>query len=207
MPVRSGAVGADEEILAPCTPGGGDELGPACSGSGRGALFGGGLDCHPRCDSALDRYSRAWAELNRASRRTGSPWSSCWRTCTGPDEMSLRLLAFVSRRIPAWPVLLIATAREEELTEASHRPGWNRPRGANPRAADPMPMVLSPLSRSVTTLLVSVPLPVPGGTAATMAPVGKSGSGPWSVGNPFVTVGKACAPSIRNSLGACRALR
>ena len=31
------------------------------------------------------------------------------------DDMSLRLLAFISRRIAAWRVLLLASAREEEL--------------------------------------------------------------------------------------------
>ena len=35
------------------------------------------------------------------------------------DELTLRLLAFVGRRIPAWPVLLVATARQEELADAS----------------------------------------------------------------------------------------
>jgi hypothetical protein len=32
--------------------------------------------------------------------------------------MTLRLLAFVSRRVAEWPVLLIATARSEQLIDA-----------------------------------------------------------------------------------------
>lgn len=35
------------------------------------------------------------------------------------DEMSLRLLTFVSRRVAAWPALVVATVREEELPGAS----------------------------------------------------------------------------------------
>lgn len=34
------------------------------------------------------------------------------------DDMSLRLLAFVSRRLSTWPVLLVATARSEEIADA-----------------------------------------------------------------------------------------
>ncbi len=34
------------------------------------------------------------------------------------DEMSCRLLAFIGRRLSDWPVLLAATAREEELADA-----------------------------------------------------------------------------------------
>jgi predicted ATPase len=35
------------------------------------------------------------------------------------DEMSLRRLAFVGRRISAWPVLLVVTARDEDLADAT----------------------------------------------------------------------------------------
>ena len=34
------------------------------------------------------------------------------------DEMSVRLLAFVGRRLADWPVLIVVTAREEELADA-----------------------------------------------------------------------------------------
>src|SRR6185295_5325146 len=34
------------------------------------------------------------------------------------DEMSLRLLAFVGRRHRAWPLLVVGTAREEDLAGA-----------------------------------------------------------------------------------------
>ena len=34
------------------------------------------------------------------------------------DEMSVRLLAFVGRRLAAWPALAVVTAREEELADA-----------------------------------------------------------------------------------------
>src|SRR5262245_55827866 len=35
------------------------------------------------------------------------------------DDMSLRLLTFVSRQILTWPVLLLTSAREDELVDAS----------------------------------------------------------------------------------------
>jgi DNA-binding SARP family transcriptional activator len=35
------------------------------------------------------------------------------------DDMSWRLLAFLTRRIPSWPLLLVASCREEELGEAT----------------------------------------------------------------------------------------
>src|SRR4029453_13003729 len=35
------------------------------------------------------------------------------------DEMSVRLLAFIGRRLHAWQLLLVATAREEDLVDAS----------------------------------------------------------------------------------------
>ena len=35
------------------------------------------------------------------------------------DELSVRLLSFLTRRIAEWPVLIVATAREEELDERS----------------------------------------------------------------------------------------
>ena len=34
------------------------------------------------------------------------------------DEMSVRLLSFVGHRVHAWRVLVVATAREEELADA-----------------------------------------------------------------------------------------
>ena len=34
------------------------------------------------------------------------------------DEMSLRLLPFVARRLRSWPILVVGTAREEELAGA-----------------------------------------------------------------------------------------
>ena len=34
------------------------------------------------------------------------------------DEMTIRLLAFIGRRLEAWRLLLMVTAREEDLVEA-----------------------------------------------------------------------------------------
>ena len=67
------------------------------------------------------------------------------------DEMTLRLLAFVSRRIAVWPVLLVATARQEELAEASLARRTIEDLRPLPQT---LPVALSPLSQRDTTLLV-----------------------------------------------------
>ena len=35
------------------------------------------------------------------------------------DEMSLRLLAFMARRIPSWRAILVVTSRDEDLADAT----------------------------------------------------------------------------------------
>jgi predicted ATPase len=67
------------------------------------------------------------------------------------DELSLRLLAFMSRRVGARPVLLIATAREEELADAS---AARRIVQELTREGLAVPLVVSPLSQPDTTRLV-----------------------------------------------------
>ncbi len=99
------------------------------------------------------------------------------------DEMSLRFLSFVGRRVIAWPVVVLVTAREDELVEATvllrtldelHRdPGLS-------------PLILPPLSQSDTETLVRTLAPAfrdPARLARLSAQV-------WSAsqGNPFVVV-------------------
>ncbi len=99
------------------------------------------------------------------------------------DETSLRLLAFLARRIRAWPVLVVATAREEELADA---PILRRTLEDLAREQHLESLSLSPLSRADTLTLVGALVPM-GTEAATMARVGEP---VWaaSEGNPFMVV-------------------
>jgi hypothetical protein len=67
------------------------------------------------------------------------------------DEMSVRMLAFITRRLRAWRLLLLVTAREEELVDA---PMLQRPLGELEREPHVTRVALGPLSRSDTLDLV-----------------------------------------------------
>jgi len=99
------------------------------------------------------------------------------------DEMSLRLLAFVSRRVSAWAALVLTTAREEELAGA---PAAQRTLAGLARGAQAALLSLSPLSRPETALLVRALTRV-GSDAPTLARLEER---IWimSEGNPFVAV-------------------
>jgi DNA-binding SARP family transcriptional activator/tetratricopeptide (TPR) repeat protein len=99
------------------------------------------------------------------------------------DEMSLRLLAFVSRRLSTWPVLVIATARSEGLVEA---PMARRTLQDLSRPGDGMPIELSPLSRADTVRLIRALGRV--GTVTRAAEQLEAQIWAMSEGNPFVTV-------------------
>ena len=99
------------------------------------------------------------------------------------DEMSLRLFAFVARRLAERPLLLVASAREEDLAEA---PGFTRLAGE----LAPLPHVdriaLGALSAAATATLVRA-LARAGSTAARLA---EAVGHVWAMseGNPFVIV-------------------
>src|SRR5204862_43316 len=67
------------------------------------------------------------------------------------DEMSLRLLAFLGRRIEPWPVLVVVTARQEDLADA---PALRH--AIDELAPEPLSMQLSPgpLSQAATITLL-----------------------------------------------------
>ena len=98
------------------------------------------------------------------------------------DEMSVRLLSFVGHRVHAWRVLVIATAREEELADADVL----RRVLEELRSEGHDQVLLSPLSRSDTSALVQSL------TAATSdsEAVARLSEQVWatSEGNPFVAV-------------------
>src|SRR5262245_30586790 len=67
------------------------------------------------------------------------------------DEMSLRLLAFINRRVGGWRVLVLTTAREQELADASMARRTLQELGRELHATS---LKLAPLSRLDTDLLV-----------------------------------------------------
>jgi DNA-binding SARP family transcriptional activator/tetratricopeptide (TPR) repeat protein len=96
------------------------------------------------------------------------------------DEMSLRLLAFVSRRVQPWPALVVATARVEDLADAAIA---RHTIGEVCRARQAVRLELSPLSVADTHRLVQALARDRESTANLEERV-------WAVseGNPFVVV-------------------
>ena len=99
------------------------------------------------------------------------------------DEMSLRLLAFISRRIAGWRVLVLTTARKPELVDASMARRTLEELGRELHATS---LELAPLSRPDTDLLVRSLSRVGADAAALM----RLEEQVWTVseGNPFVAV-------------------
>ena len=99
------------------------------------------------------------------------------------DEMSLRLLAFVARRIRSTRVLLVATVREEELAGTAILEQVLHELGADPQVDR---IRLSPLSREDTATLVRslARADLDGGMVARLAEQIFASSG----GNPFLVV-------------------
>ena len=99
------------------------------------------------------------------------------------DEMSLRLLAFVSRRLQQWAALVVTTAREEELVDA---PAARRTVQELARETQTARLVLPPLARPDTERLVQA-VARAGGAAKAAA---RLAAEVWVVseGNPFVAI-------------------
>jgi DNA-binding SARP family transcriptional activator len=69
------------------------------------------------------------------------------------DEMSLRLVSFLSRRVPGWPLVLVGTARDEDLTGAPILQNLLRELNREHRLEQ---IVLGPLSQGDTRTLVQL---------------------------------------------------
>ncbi|MGH7312761.1 MAG: ATP-binding protein, partial [Candidatus Rokuibacteriota bacterium] len=118
------------------------------------------------------------------------------------DDMSLRLLAFLGRRLGGWPVLVAVTAREEELPDA---PVLRRTLGDLEREGHLARLALGPLSHPDTLALVRHYART-GSDETTLARLGAQA---WMVseGNPFVVVemvqaqAEGAAPLQKGSLG------
>jgi len=99
------------------------------------------------------------------------------------DEMSLRLFAWLATRLERAPILLLATARTEELVDA---PALRAVLGSLRREARCTTLTVPPLSREETTLLVGLLLDRPGQAGDIERLTDRA----WrlSEGNPFVVV-------------------
>jgi len=99
------------------------------------------------------------------------------------DEMSLRLLAFISRRVGGWRALVLTTAREQELADVSMARRTLEELGRERHATS---LELAPLSRPDTALLVRS-LSRSGSDAAALTSLEEH---VWALseGNPFVAV-------------------
>ena len=99
------------------------------------------------------------------------------------DEMSLRLLSFLGHRVHPWPVLVVATAREEEIVDVEAlRQALMELRGEGYFAE----LVLAPLSRPDTSAVVRSISAV----SSDSQTVARMEEQVWaaSEGNPFVIV-------------------
>ncbi|MGH7390927.1 MAG: ATP-binding protein [Candidatus Rokuibacteriota bacterium] len=99
------------------------------------------------------------------------------------DEMSLRLLAWLATRLERTPIMLLATARTEELADA---PALRAVLGSLRREARCTALSVPPLSREETTMLVGLLLDQRGQTGD----LERVNDRAWrlSEGNPFVVV-------------------
>ena len=99
------------------------------------------------------------------------------------DEMSIRLLSFVARRISSWPAVVVTTVRQDELIDA---PVLRRTLRDLSQAAHVVRLELAPLSRPETMRLIRT-LARSGRDKAALARLAEL---VWSSseGNPFVVV-------------------
>ncbi len=171
---RTGEISADNEILGALHPIRRAELTRLLPEASQPEL--------PRAsESALLLFESMAALIEQVAAR--QPLLLVLEDVHWADETSLRLLVYVSRRVAAWPVLLITTGREEELAEATTA---RRALDELARDVQAAPVVLVPLSRADTALLVQALTRV-GSDARALAQV-EDRVWAMSEGNPFVAV-------------------
>ena len=168
---RGGRLGADEEVLAALHPARRAELARLLPEAGRPGL--------PRAsDSPLPLFESVRQLLEQLAAR--QPLVLVLEDMHWADEMSLRLLSFVSHRLPPRPALVIVTAREEDLPAALLA---QQTVNDLSRAPDATPMRLEPLSRADITSIVRSLTRV--GSDVTSL---EAGIWAMSEGNPLVAV-------------------
>jgi len=169
---RSGEVTSDEKVLDALHPTRRAELARLLPEAGAAGL--------PRAsDSALPLFESVVGLVEQVAAH--QPLVLVLEDLHWADEMSLRLLAFVSRRVPAWTVLLVVTARNEELASLARRTLDDLA-----RAPAVVPVEVSPLSRPDTARLVRALARV-GSDSPLVAHV-EARVWAMSEGNPFVAV-------------------
>ncbi|HEV8599681.1 MAG TPA: AAA family ATPase, partial [Gemmatimonadales bacterium] len=171
---RSGEVSADEEILGALHPTRRAELTRLLPEAGRAGLPLASVSALPLFESMAELVEQVAARQPLVLVLEDLHWA---------DEMSLRLLTFVSRRIPACMALLVTTARTEELADSANA---RRTLAALTRGPQATPITLSPLSRADTVLLVRALTRV--GTDARSVARVEEHILAMSEGNPFVAV-------------------
>ena len=172
--VRSGGVGADQEVLGAMHPARRGELTRLLPEASIAGLPSASAAALPLFESVAELIEQLAAREPLVVMLEDLHWA---------DEMSLRLLAFVSRRIPPWKVLVVATVRDEELIDASIARQILADLSRTPGTT---PVTLAPLSRSDTGLLVQA-LVRAGADAPAVAEV-EGRVWAMSEGNPFVAV-------------------
>jgi hypothetical protein len=107
-----------------------------------------------RRDGAADDHVRLFEALARvlAHVAASQPVLLVLEDLHWADEMSLRLLGYVGRRAVRWPVLLMGTARPEEMIDA---PALRRVLGELGRAPDFLSLPLPRLAERDTVALVA----------------------------------------------------
>lgn len=129
----------------------------------------------------FDAVLRSWSLLCE-----GGPWLLVLEDLHWCDDVSLRLLAALSRRATNWPLLILASAREEELALADGLRRTLRELSLDAAPGNPRRLTLQPLSRADTATLVAA-LARPGSDGQAAA---RLADRVWaaSEGNPFVVV-------------------
>jgi DNA-binding SARP family transcriptional activator len=172
--MRAGGVGSDGDVLAALHPTRRAELTRLLPEADTAGL--------PRAsDSALPLFESVTDLVQHLAARR--PLLLVVEDVHWADETSLRLLAFVSRRVSAWPAVLVVTARDDELADAALARRTLEELSRAPRTSS---LVLSPLSRADTGSLVAALARV-GSDAPAVAQVEER---VWAMseGNPFVTM-------------------
>ncbi len=170
---RSGTISATEEILGALHPTRRAELTRLLPEAGTAGLPLAGNSALPLFESVAELVESVAAHQPLVLVLEDMHWA---------DEMSLRLLTFVSRRIATWRTLLVMTARDEELDASRAR----RTLQALAAGSHTTSITLSPLSRANIALLVRSLARV--GTGAESMARMEDHIWAMSEGNPFVAV-------------------
>ena len=138
-----------------------------------------------RADIVADDHVRLFEAVARLVERVASsrPVLVVLEDLHWADEMSLRLLGYVSRRAARWPVLLVGTARPEDMIDA---PALRRILAELGRAPDFLALTLPRLSGPDTVVLVEA-LTRSGTERGALERLGAQVWGA-SEGNPFMVV-------------------